>query len=153
MTDLLEQLRSDVKTAMRAREADRLSVLRLILSTIKNKEIEKGKDAILTDDEILSVIVTGVKQRRESIEQFTKAGRNELAEKETVELNTLLSYLPEPLSENELRTKVNEAIGEAGITEMKQMGMVLKHLVPALRGRAEGDVIRQMLQSCLQEKA
>lgn len=151
--DMREQLKSDMKTAMRSREADRLSVLRLLLSIIKNKEIEKGKDASLTDDEILSVIVTGVKQRRESIEQYTNAGRADLAEKETKEINILLAYLPEPLTENELRTKVNDAIDEAGITEMKQMGMVMKILVPALRGQAEGDVIRRMLQSCLQEKA
>ncbi len=146
-----DQLKDDLKTAMRAKEMDRVSVIRLLFSTIKNKEIEKGKDAELTEDELLSVIVSAAKQRKESIDQYTQAGRNELAEKESRELEVLMQYLPKPLSEDELRSKVKEAISAAGITEMKQMGVVMKTLVPALRGQAEGAAIRKMLQSCLQE--
>ncbi|MFQ5587285.1 MAG: GatB/YqeY domain-containing protein [Nitrospiria bacterium] len=146
------QLGDDLKAAMRSRSMDRVSVIRLLLSVIKNKEIEKGKGTALTENEVLSVIVTAVKQRRESIEQYAQAGRSELAEKESQELEVLLSYLPKPLSEDELRARVNEAITEAGISEMKQMGIVMKTLVPALRGRAEGTAIRKMLQSCLQGK-
>ncbi|MEC4677902.1 MAG: GatB/YqeY domain-containing protein [Nitrospirota bacterium] len=146
---LKERLKSDLKTAMRSRDQERVSVIRLLISTIKNKEIEKGKDAVLSDDDILALIVTAAKQRRESITQFKDAGRDELAEKESGELQILSSYLPEPLSEAALREKVKAAIAETGITEMKDMGRVMKTLVPALRGRAEGDAIRRMLQSCL----
>lgn len=148
-----EQLSSDLKMAMRSRDMDRVSVIRLLLSSIKNKEIEKGKGAQLTEDEVLSLIVSAAKQRRESIDQYTQAGRSELAGKEARELDVLLGYLPKPLSEDELRAKVKEAIAAAGIAEMKQMGVVMKTLVPALRGRAEGEAIREMLQSCLQENS
>ncbi len=151
--NIKEQLKDDLKTAMRSRETDRVSVIRLLISTIKNKEIEKGKEAHLTEDEVLSIVVSAGKQRRESILQFTQAGRNELAEKEERELAILSHYLPKPLSEDELRAKVQEAIAESGITDMKDMGLVMKTLVPALRGRAEGDAIRKMLQSCLQGNA
>ncbi len=146
---LKEQLKSDMKTAMRSRDQERVSVIRLLISTIKNKEIEKGKDVVLSDEDVLALIVTAAKQRRESITQFKDAGRDELAEKESGELQILSSYLPEPLSEEALRKKVKAAISETGITEMKDMGRVMKTLVPALRGRAEGDAIRRMLQSCL----
>ncbi len=146
---LKEQLKSDMKAAMRSRDSERVSVIRLLISTIKNKEIEKGKDVVLSDDDVLALIVTAAKQRRESIVQFKNAGRDELAEKESGELQVLSSYLPKPLSEEALREKVKTAIAETGITEMKDMGRVMKTLVPALRGRAEGDAIRRMLQSCL----
>ncbi len=146
---LQERLKSDMKTAMRSRDQERVSVIRLLISAIKNKEIEKGKDVVLSDDDVLALIVTAAKQRRESITQFKDAGRDELAEKESGELQILSSYLPEPLSEEALREKVKTAIAETGITEMKDMGRVMKTLVPALRGRAEGDAIRRMLQSCL----
>jgi len=150
---LREQLSNDMKAGMRSRDMNRVSVIRLLFSAIKNKEIEKGKDAVLGDEAILALIATAAKQRRESIAQYQQAGRNELAEKESRELQVLLSYLPEPLSEQALREKVEAAIAEAGITEMKEMGRVMKVLVPALRGRAEGDAIRRMLQSCLQGNA
>lgn len=146
---LREQLKDDMKTAMRSRDPERVSVIRLLISAIINKEIEKGKDTVLADEDVLALIVTAAKQRRESITQFKNAGRDELSEKESRELQVLLSYLPEPLSEEALREKVKAAIVEAGITEMKEMGQVMKILVPALRGRAEGDAIRRMLQSCL----
>lgn len=146
---LREQLKDDMKVAMRSRDQERVSVIRLLIAAIKNKEIEKGKDTILADEDVLMLIVTAAKQRRESITQFKNAGRDELSEKESRELQVLLSYLPEPLSEEALREKVKAAIAETGITEMKEMGQVMKILVPALRGRAEGDAIRRMLQSCL----
>lgn len=149
---LRERLKNDMKEGMRSRDQERVSVIRLLFSTIKNKEIEKGKEACLSDEEILAVIVAAAKQRRESIAQFTQAGRHELSEKESKELSVLLSYLPEPLSEEALRARVKVAIAEAGITEVKQMGMVMKTLVPELLGRAEGEAIRRMLQVCLQEK-
>jgi uncharacterized protein len=142
----------EMKEAMRTGDSDRLSVVRLLRSTIKNKEIEKGKGQKLTEEEVMQVISTAVKQRRESIELFEKGGRQDLAEKEKKELSILQSYLPQPLSEEELRAKVKEAIAQSGANDVKQMGKVMKILVPQLVGRAEGDSISRMVRACLEQK-
>lgn len=141
-----------MKEAMRTGDADRLSVIRLLRSTIKNKEIEKGKGQKLTEEEVMQVISSAVKQRRESVELFEKGGRQDLAEKEKKEIAILQSYLPQPVSEEELRAKVKEAIAQAGVNDVKQMGKVMKILVPQLVGRAEGDSISRMVRACLEQK-
>jgi len=137
---------------MRSRDALRVSVLRLLFASIKNKEIEKGKGLELSEEEILRLISTAAKQRRDSIDQFSRAGREDLANKEGEELKILMAFLPEPLSSDALRKKVEEAISLAAVTEMKEMGRLMKILVPELLGRADGNAIRQMVQSCLQKK-
>lgn len=141
-----------MKEAMRGGDADRLSVVRLLRATIKNKEIEKGKGQKLTEEEVLQVIASAVKQRRESIELFEKGGRQDLAEKEKKEVAILQSYLPQQISEEELRAKVTEAIAQSGVNDVKQMGKVMKILVPQLVGRAEGDSISRMVRACLEQK-
>lgn len=150
--DLQQRLMDEMKEAMRTGDSDRLSVVRLLRSTIKNKEIEKGKGQKLTEEEVMQVISTAVKQRRESIELFEKGGRQDLAEKEKKELSILQSYLPQPISEEELRAKVKEAIAQSGANDVKQMGKVMKILVPQLVGRAEGDSISRMVRACLEQK-
>ncbi|MFQ5542870.1 MAG: GatB/YqeY domain-containing protein [Nitrospiria bacterium] len=147
---LRQRLTDEMKEGMRARDADRVSVIRLLISTIKNKEIEKGKNQKLSEEEILRIISSAAKQRKESISQFSKGGRSDLVEKEEGELKILQTYLPEPLSEEALRKEVEKVIGETGITDIKQMGIAMKALIPKLMGRAEGDVIRKMVQTCLQ---
>jgi len=147
---LSQKLKEDLKESMRSRDADRVSVIRLLMATIKNKEIEKGKDAHLSDDEIFALIASAAKQRTESIEQFEKAGRSDLVEKETKERHILQLYLPEPLTEAELQIKVAEAIAQAGAVDMKKMGEVMKILVPPLVGRADGNLLRKMVQTALQ---
>jgi uncharacterized protein YqeY len=142
----------DMKEAMRSGDSDRLSVVRLLRSTIKNKEIEKGKGQKLTEEEILQVIASAVKQRKESIELFEKGGRQDLVEKEKKEMAILQSYLPQQISDEELRTKVKEAIVQSGASDVKQMGKVMKILVPQLVGRAEGDSISRMVRACLEQK-
>jgi len=137
---------------MRSRDALHVSVLRLLFASIKNKEIEKGKGLELSEEEILRLISTAAKQRRDSIDQFSRAGREDLANKEGEELKILMAFLPEPLSSDALRKKVEEAISLASVTEMKEMGRLMKILVPELLGRADGNAIRQMVQSCLQKK-
>ncbi len=137
---------------MRSRDTDRVSVIRLLMATIKNKEIEKGKDVLLEDDEIMGVIVAAAKQRTESIDQYKKAERKDLVEKETKERQILQHYLPEPLTEAELQSKVSEAITQTGAVDMKNMGAVMKILVPQLLGRADGNLLRKMVQSALQDK-
>lgn len=147
---LRQELKDEMKDGMRSRDSGRVSVIRLLFSTIKNKEIEKGVGSSLSDEEILKVIASAAKQRKESIEQFSNAGREELAEKERQELKVLQRFLPEPLSEEALQAKVAEAIAEAGASEMRQMGAVMKILVPQLTGRADGNVLRKLVQTALQ---
>lgn len=142
----------EMKEAMRSGDSDRLSVVRLLRATIKNKEIEKGKGLKLAEEEVIQVISTAVKQRRESIDLFEKGGRQDLAEKEKKEMAILQSYLPQQISEEELRTKVKEAIAQSGASDVKQMGKVMKILVPQLVGRAEGDSISRMVRRCLEQK-
>lgn len=150
--ELRQKLMHEMKEGMRSRDTDRVSVIRLLFATIKNKEIEKGKGTQLSDDEILKVLVSAAKQRKESIEQFSKSDRDDLVEKEKRELAILQTYLPEPLSEDALRVKVNEAISQMGATEVKQMGAVMKLLMSQLVGRADGNQLRKMVQSALQGK-
>jgi len=149
---LQQRLTDEMKEAMRTGDADRLSVIRLLRSTIKNKEIDKGKGQQLTDEEILQVISTAVKQRKESIEQFEKGGRQDLVDKEKKELAILQSFLPQPISDEELRIKIKEAIAQSGATDAKDMGKVMKLVVPQLVGRAEGSKISQMVRECLGQK-
>lgn len=150
--DLQQRLMDEMKEGMRTGDSNRVSVVRLLRSTIKNKEIEKGKGQKLTEEEVLQVISSAVKQRRESIELFEKGGRQDLAEKEKKELAILQSYLPQPISEEELRAKVKEAIAQSGANDVKQMGKVMKILMPQLVGRAEGDSISRMVRACLEQK-
>lgn len=149
---LQQRLTDEMKEAMRTGDADRLSVIRLLRANIKNKEIDKGKGQQLTEGEILQVISTAVKQRKESIEQFEKGGRQDLVDKEKKELTILQSFLPQQISDEELRIKIKEAIAQSGATDAKDMGKVMKLVVPQLVGRAEGSKISQMVRECLGQK-
>lgn len=149
---LQQKLTDEMKAGMRAGDTDRVSVIRLLRASIKNKEIEKGKGQTLSDEEILQVIASAVKQRKESIEQFAKGGREDLVEKEKRELAILQSFLPQPISDEELRLKIREAITEAGATDIKEMGKVMKILMPRLVGKAEGNAVSQMVRTMLEKK-
>src|SRR5579884_1971745 len=149
---LQQRLTDEMKEAMRTGDADRLSVIRLLRSSIKNKEIDKGKGQQLTDEEILQVISTAVKQRKESIEQFERGGRQDLVDKEKKEISIFQSFLPLPISDEELRLKIKEAIAQSGASDAKDMGKVMKIVVPQLVGRAEGSKISQMVRECLGQK-
>lgn len=146
---LQQRLTDEMKEAMRTGDADRLSVIRLLRANIKNKEIDKGKGQQLTEEEILQVISTAVKQRKESIEQFERGGRQDLVDKEKKEVTILQSFLPQQISDEELRIKIKEAIAQSGATDAKDMGKVMKLVVPQLVGRAEGSKISQMVRECL----
>ncbi|MFQ5579206.1 MAG: GatB/YqeY domain-containing protein [Nitrospiria bacterium] len=149
---LQEQFAEEMKAGMRSGDSDRVSVIRLLRATLKNKEIEKGKGLALTEDEVLKVVSTAVKRCREAIEMFSKGGREDLVQKENKELSILQSFLPKPLSEEELRAKVEEAIASSGANGMSQMGLVMKAVMPGLLGQAEGKVVRKMVQTCLEQK-
>ena len=147
---LSERIDSDLKDAMRARDAEKLGVLRMLKSAIKNAAIEKGgASAELDDSEATQVIRKQVKQRQDSIESFEKGGRTELAEKEKSELAILNTYLPAAMDGEELSRMVREAIAEVGATSRAQMGAVMKALGPKVAGRADGKTLSQEVQQQL----
>ena len=125
--------------ALKARDKDKVSALRLLSSELKNRRIELGRD--LTDDDAIEVLMRALKQRREAEEQFTKGGRPELAAREAAEAELIHMFLPEPLSSEELERMIDAAIAETGATSMREMGAVMGRLMPEIRGRAEGAVV------------
>ena len=145
--NLKEQLMQDMKEAMKQKEQVRLGAIRQIRSTLKYKEIELKEE--LDDEGILKVIATLVKQHKDSIEQFTNGGRLELAEKEQAELKVLESYLPQQMSEEEVKTLVQEAIEAVGASSMKEMGKVMKYVMPKAQGRADGKLVNQFVKELL----
>jgi uncharacterized protein len=144
---LSQQIDSDLKEAMRARNAGKLGVLRMLKSAIKNSAIEKGgATAELDDAETTQVIRKQVKQRQDSIESFEKGGRTELAAKEKAEIEILNAYLPAAMSGEQLADLVREAIAEVGATSRAQMGAVMKALSAKVAGRADGRTLSQEVQ-------
>ena len=139
MNGIVDRIQEDQKTALKARERERVSALRLLSSELTNKRIELGRD--LTDDDAIDVLTRALKQRRESEEQFVKGGRPELAAKEAAEAEVIRAYLPEPIAEDELNRMIDAAIAETGATSMREMGAVMGRLMPELRGRAEGAMV------------
>jgi uncharacterized protein len=141
MATIRERLDADLKDAMRAKDELRLNTIRAVKSAIKYKEVEAGAAKVLDDAGILGVVTTLVKQRRDSIEEFTKAARADLADKEQKELVVLQQYLPTQLSPEQLAQEVKKAIAEAGATSSKDLGAVMKIVTPRLKGQAEGRAI------------
>lgn len=137
MTDsaLKQRLNDDVKTAMRAKDRERLGVLRLITAAIKQREVDERID--LEDADITAILNKMTKQRRDSLSQFLDAGRQDLADQEIFELDIINDYLPEQLSEDEILTLIQEAISSTGASDMKDMGKVMGMLKPKLDGRAD----------------
>jgi len=144
---LKDKITSDMREAMKARDQIRVATLRLLVSSITNVEKEKIKE--LSDDEVLEVVAREAKRRRESIDAFRSGGRDDLVDKETAELAVLEGYLPEKLSEDELATLVDQAIAETGASSPKQMGEVMKALMPKIRGRADGAQVSGLVKSKL----
>ncbi|WNG28831.1 GatB/YqeY domain-containing protein [Cystobacter fuscus] len=149
MATVRERLDADLKDAMRSKNESVTSVIRMIKSAVKYKEVEPGATSPLDEAGILQVIGTLIKQRRDSIEQFKAGGRADLAEKEEQEISILQKYLPQQLTPDELRAEVQAAISEAGAKSAKDMGAVMKLLTPKLQGRAEGRAISEEVKSQL----
>ncbi len=148
--NLQQQIDLDLKEAMKAREPERLAVLRMLKAALKNAALEKGGAAATLDDaEAAAVIRKQAKQRQDSIESFEKGGRPELASKERAELELLSAYLPKALSPEELAALVKEAIAEAGATGKAQMGAVMKAATAKAQGRADGKALSQEVQKQL----
>src|SRR5205809_2103803 len=144
---LQKRIDEDLKDAMRAKDAARLSVLRLLKAALKNATIEKvGADGELNDADAIAVIRKQAKQRQDSIESFEKGGRAELAEKEKEELAVLNTYLPQGMSADELTKIVRETVAEVGATSKAQMGAVMKALQAKVGGRADGKALSSQVQ-------
>lgn len=142
---LNDKIGTDIASAMKAKDAARLSALRMLKAAVMNKGVEKKRD--LDDSEVLQVIAALVKQRRDSIDQFTKAGRHDLVEKETQELRILEDYLPPAVSAEEIDAAVHAAIAEAGATSVKDMGKVMKAVMPKLAGRnVDGKAVNEAVR-------
>ena len=145
---LKEQIVSDVKTAMKSGDKERVSTLRLVHSAIKNKEIEvRPKE--LTDEDVLSVLKKLSKQRKDSIEQFQKAGRDDLVQNEQKELQVLEEYLPKQMGEDQVKAIVEEAVKEVGASSMKDMGKVMQAVTAKTQGAADNKLVSQLVKSLL----
>lgn len=145
MPTLNEKVSADIAAAMKARDATRLSALRMLKAAVMNKGVEKGRD--LEDAEVVQVITSLVKQRRDSIEQFSKAGRSDLVDKETAEIAVLTEFLPPAATPEEIDTAVAAAIAETGATSAKDVGKVMKAVMPKLAGKnADGRTINEAVR-------
>ena len=145
---LKEKITEDMKGAMRAKETARLGTVRLLLSAMKQKEVDER--VVLTDADVLAIIDKMVKQRRESIAQFEKAGRNDLADVEKAEIVVLSAYLPQQLSEAEVAAAIAAAIAEAGAAGAKDMGKVMGLLKSRLAGKTDMGKVSGLVKSKLQ---
>lgn len=145
---LLQRLDEDLKGALKASEKNRVSVLRMAKSAIKNKQIQKGGG--LSDDEIVAVLSSMIKQTRDSIEQFTKACRTDLVEKESAELAILLGYVPRQLDAEEIDRFVRDAIKESGVRNVQDMGKLMRILMPRLSGLADGKYVNERVRKLLE---
>ena len=142
---LADKVNADITAAMKARDQARLSALRMLKAAIMNKGVEKGRD--LDDGEVLQVVASLVKQRRDSIEQFAKASRSDLVEKETGEIRVLEEYLPPAASAEEIDAAVAEAIADTGAASPKDMGKVMKAVMPKLAGKhADGKAVNEAVR-------
>jgi hypothetical protein len=146
---LKEQLSSDLKDAMRAGDEVRKSTLRMLLSAVNMAEVAGSERHDLSDDQVMQVIVKQVKQRKESIDEFGKAGRQDLVDKETAEMHVLQAYMPEQMGRAEIEAEVRKAMEETGAATAADKGKLMKVLMPRLSGKAEGREINAVVTELL----
>ena len=144
---LKSRIQEDVKQAMRAHEREQLAALRLVTAAIKQKEVDERIQ--LNDEQVLAVLDKMVKQRRESLEQFQKAGRDDLAAKEQFELDLIQTYLPEPLSADQLAELIRSTIADLGASSLRDMGAVMNALRGQVQGRADMKAVSQAVKTQL----
>lgn len=147
--NLKEKIEKDFKEALKKRDLVAISTLRLLKSAILNKEIEKGSP--LSEEEIFNVIVSEIKKRREAISEYQKGKREDLMEREKKELEILTSYVGEELNEQEIRKMVNEIIEKIKPTGPKDIGKIMKEIMPKVKGRADGNLIAKIVRESLEE--
>jgi uncharacterized protein len=145
--ELRERIESDAKSALKAGAKDTVSTLRMLNASLKNKQIDKRRP--LTEEEVVETVRSLIKQRKDSIEQFEKGGRQDLVDKETAEVAVLEAYLPQQLSREEVEALVRSAIAETGAQGTRDMGKVMKALMPRVGGRADGKLISELVKHAL----
>jgi uncharacterized protein len=145
--NLKESLLSHMKEAMKTRESLTLNTIRGVISEIKNREIDLRRE--LDNEEIISLVSTQIKKRKEAATLFDKGGRTDLSEKENQEMVILQKYLPEQVSEEDLKSRIQEVILELGIVDIKDLGMVMKTVIPEFKGRADNGQIKNLVVECL----
>ena len=144
---MLKRIETDLKTAMKSGDKPRVSTIRLLLSALKNEKIQAHRD--LTDEEIEAVIRRGAKQRKDSIEQYGRGGRDDLVAAETAELQILEAYLPQGLSDADLESAVKTIISDRSLTSKKEVGAVMKELMVRYKGRVDGRKAQEIAQRLL----
>jgi hypothetical protein len=145
--NLKESLLTHMKEAQKARDSLTLNTIRCVISEIKNREIDLRRE--LDDEEIISLVSTQIKKRKEAVTLFDKGGRTDLSEKENREMVVLQKYLPEQVSEEDLKNRIQEVILELGIVDIKDLGMVMKTIIPEFKGRADNGQIKNLVIECL----
>ncbi|MFQ6009093.1 MAG: GatB/YqeY domain-containing protein [Candidatus Zixiibacteriota bacterium] len=148
--NLLEKIDQDMKQALKAGNKDKLTVLRGLKSDLRYRQIDKADE--LSDEDVIAVLSSSAKKRRESIEQFRKGGREDLAKKEQFELDIITSYLPKQLSEEELRRIISDAIAETGADSPQKVGQVMKIVIPKIKGQADGKLVNKLAMDMLAKK-
>ncbi|HAX72857.1 MAG TPA: hypothetical protein DCY20_04980 [Firmicutes bacterium] len=147
---LLQQLNTDMKEAMKAKQKDRLSVIRMLKASLQNEALKSGSQE-LNDDEVLTVLSREVKQRRDSYIEFKEAGRDDLADKLTAELEILSTYLPAQLSEDELKQIIKETANMINAESPAHMGKLMGALMPKVKGKADGTLVSELVKSYLNQ--
>ncbi len=142
-----KKLNEDLKNSLRNKDTIRLNTVRSIINAVKNKEIDLKRE--LNENEFYEVLNTLAKQRREAIEQYEKGNRKDLADKEKRELEIILEYLPEQLSDEEIEEIVKKTIEEVGATNLKDLGKVMKAVMPKVKGRADGKKVNELVRTLL----
>jgi len=145
---IIEQLTQDMKTAMKAREKEKLITIRGLMAALKNQVINKKRD--LNEQEEIEILAREAKRRNESIEAYEKGGRDDLVAKEKAELEVISTYLPEQLSPAEVTEMLKQVVDEVGATSMRDMGKVMGKIMPQLKGRFPGKEVRPLLQAILE---
>lgn len=144
---IVEQLQEDIKSAMRAKERERLTTLRSLMSELKNLVIDTGKE--LTDDVVAAIVSKGIKIRQDSVTTYEEADREDLAVIERSEIKIYKEYQPAQLSEDEIRTIVSEVIASTGASSAKDMGKVMGALMPKVKGKADGGIVNKIVKELL----
>lgn len=148
-TGLKQRISDDMKAAMRAKEKERLGVIRLIQAAIKQREVDERIE--LDDNAVLAVLEKMIKQRRDSISQFEQGGRQDLADKESSEITILQEYMPAALSSDEINSIIDEVISQTGASSQKDMGKVMAAIKPRLQGRADMGQVSQIIKKRLSD--
>lgn len=146
-SSLLDVLLADIKTAMKAQDAARVSALRMLNAQIKDATVNAGKEP--TDDAVAAVVAKAIKQRQDSVDQFRAAGRNDLADKEQHEIDLIRAYQPKQLDAAEIETLAKEAIAASGAAGKKDLGKVMQALMPKVKGRSDGKLVNQIVLQLL----